>query len=99
MYIEDDPTLPPDKRKVYRRKKVSIGQSIMATLEARRDQLELAKRDKGLLCRECHKLRLWKELDAHYGYDIGTPVVWRSWVCLKCGNTLREDRLVLEELE
>jgi hypothetical protein len=47
-------------------------------------------KDKGLLCKDCHKWRAWSDLVIVYERQ-GTDVI-RMWICT-CGDVLRQDNL------
>jgi hypothetical protein len=48
----------------------------------------VTKKDSGKLCRECHKWKLWKHLDA--GYDKRGEAFVIVWYCRDCGNQVGE---------
>jgi len=78
------------KGKQYRRKRVHEGESLQG-LTPDLWTLEAAKNDRGLICRRCHKLRLWGQMECVY--EIRSGDVYRSWVCLACGTYLRNDNI------
>jgi RNase P subunit RPR2 len=53
-------------------------------------QMKMTVKDKGLLCRDCHKWRLWKDLETDY--EVRNGSVTRLWICT-CGTVLRQDLL------
>ena len=59
------------------------------------ETLEAAQRDRGIVCRGCHKLRLWGQLDIAYSLHGPTDSkdVYRRWICMVCYNVVREDNI------
>jgi hypothetical protein len=72
--------LKPTQR--FRRKRVSVGKDWTPE--------QMPSVDLGLICKNCHKRILWKNLDTMYerqGSDL-----FRLWIC-ECGNVIREDNM------
>lgn len=73
--------------KVWRRVRKHDGKSID---EQFAHNVELLKKDRGLLCRGCGKWRAWK--DIYFVYELDNAILRRAH-CSACGNQLREDYL------
>lgn len=81
-----DPFVP--RRKIYRKRKKSEGQSWQPDT----DELDKAKRDKGPLCKSCHKVRRWGKLEFAYE-QLADGTIQRVMYCDGCGNALQVDEV------
>lgn len=82
--MEDEFFMLEQPTKRWRRKLSHEGSSWMP------DQTMSETKDKGLICKNCHRRILWHNLDTWYEMQ-GTDT-YRLWVC-ECGVVLKEDNM------
>lgn len=82
------------RKKLYKPKRKAEGATWTPaqTDQKRAQQLEGQKKHKGVLCRDCGKIRVWTELKAKYEKNEFEEIL-RLWVCRHCGLVVRIDNM------